>query len=324
LNRALSIANTCALAEAGGAQEASALEQELSVGVAAEASHAATVGQGNGTASEASAGAFSFTSCADSPQGEISITADFVMSRAQASWSVNGPSVSGQSEVTGLVVNGQNISVSGQSALVGLVINGQNFNVSGLANQTILLPNGSFVIINEQSVAQSATSADITVHALHVIAPCASADLVVGSSSAGATFGSQTSQPAPYGDSVTGGGWITVTPSEAKANFGAAGGSKEGALWGHLNYIDHGNGIHVQAIAVTGYAVDPTDASCQIIDYNVTIDGQPGTARVRLCDKGEPGRNDRFEIQLSSGYSAGGDLGGSQPGGGNIQLHQCR
>ena len=30
------------------------------------------------------------------------------------------------------------------------------------------------------------------------------------------------------------------------------------------------------------------------------------------------------DIQLSSGYFAGGDLGGSHPGGGNIQLHKCQ
>jgi hypothetical protein len=124
-------------------------------------------------------------------------------------------------------------------------------------------------------------------------------------------------------DFVTGGGWITGTPSGAKANFGVAGGIKNGAFWGHLNYIDHGNGMHVKHTAVTGYALDPSDPDCRIIDYNVTIDGQPGTARVRVCDKGEPGRNDIFEIHLSNGYFAGGDLGGSHMGGGNIQLHKC-
>ena len=50
---------------------------------------------------------------------------------------------------------------------------------------------------------------------------------------------------------------------------------------------------------------------------------EPGTARARLCDKGEPGENDIFQIQLSNGYFAGGDLGGNRPGGGNIQLHKC-
>ena len=102
-----------------------------------------------------------------------------------------------------------------------------------------------------------------------------------------------------------------------------AGGTRNGAFWGHLNYIDHDNGMHLKATAVTGYAVDPSDPDCRIIDYDVTIDGESGTARVRVCDKGEPGRNDIFEIQLPNGYFAGGDLGGSRPGGGNIQLHKC-
>jgi len=109
-----------------------------------------------------------------------------------------------------------------------------------------------------------------------------------------------------------------------KVNFGVDGGIKNGSFWGHLNYIDHGNGMHVKATAVTGYSADPSDPNCRIIDYDVTIDDQPGTARVRACDNGEPGRNDVFQIQLSNGYFAGGDLGGSQPGGGNIQLHHCQ
>jgi len=156
------------------------------------------------------------------------------------------------------------------------------------------------------------------VNALHVMTSTG-ANLVFGSSSAGITCGAPSSE---CGDFITGGGWITA-PSGAKANFGVAGGNKDGAFWGHLNYIDHGNGTHVKATAVTGYAMDPNDPEhCRIIDYNVTIDGQPGTARVRVCDKGEPGRNDIFEIQLSNGYFAGGDLGGARPGGGNIQLHK--
>jgi hypothetical protein len=44
---------------------------------------------------------------------------------------------------------------------------------------------------------------------------------------------------------------------------------------------------------------------------------------VRLVDNGEPGRDDIFEITLSNGYHAAGDLGGAGSGGGNIQLHKC-
>ena len=166
---------------------------------------------------------------------------------------------------------------------------------------------------------QELTTDGILVNALHVVMPCAGLNVVFGSSAAGIACGTPIGDFC--GDFMTGGGWITGTTSGAKANFGVAGGMKDGALWGHLNYVDHGTGMHVKATTVTGYAVDPNDANCRIIDYDVTIDDQPGTARVRACDKGEPGRDDIFEIQLSNGYSASGDLGGSRPGGGNIQLH---
>src|SRR6266581_2127349 len=221
------------------------------------------------------------------------------------------------------IVSSGTLSVSGsaQVQVSGLVIEGQSIAVTGQANQTVVV-NGNTVIINEQVVSQAATTADITVNALHIITNTG-LNLTFGSSSAGITCGIPPPQPPQCSDFVTGGGWITGTPSGAKANFGVAGGFKNGAFWGHLNYIDHDNGMHVKQTAVTGYAFDPNDADCRIIDYNVTIDGQAGTARVRVCDKGEPGRNDIFEIQLSNGYFAGGDLGGSRPGGGNIQLHDC-
>jgi hypothetical protein len=232
------------------------------------------------------------------------ISAGFAMSSATASCSAIGATASGQIQVNALVIDQQSIAVTGQTNQMAFV-------------------NGNMVILNEQFLAQTGATADITVNALHIITSTG-ANLTFGSSSAGITCGAPSSPPPACGDFVTGGGWITGTPSAAKANFGVAGGVKNGAWWGHLNYIDHGNGMHVKHTAVTGYQTDPGDPDCRLIDYNVTIDGQPGTARVRVCDKGEPGRNDIFEIQLSSGYTAGGDLGGSRPGGGNIQIHQCR
>src|SRR3989442_6685303 len=67
----------------------------------------------------------------------------------------------------------------------------------------------------------------------------------------------------PPSDFVTGGGWIVGTPSGAKGNFGVGGGVKNGAFWGHLNYLDHGSGLHVKATSITGYAFvdDPTRAN---------------------------------------------------------------
>src|SRR5207247_9822159 len=101
------------------------------------------------------------------------ITADFVMSRATAACSTNGPLFTAQSEVDALVVDGQAIAVTGQ------------------ANQMALVA-GNIVIINEQFVSQTTTTADITVNALHVITS-AGVNLVFGSSSAGITCGSASS-----------------------------------------------------------------------------------------------------------------------------------
>ncbi|HUR58507.1 MAG TPA: post-COAP-1 domain-containing protein, partial [Opitutaceae bacterium] len=122
---------------------------------------------------------------------------------------------------------------------------------------------------------------------------------------------------------VTGGGWIIGTPSGAKGTFGMSGGIRRGEFWGHLTYQDHGTGMKVQSTAVTGFRNDPSDPKGRIITYSVTIAGAPGTATLRVVDNGEPGRNDIFDLTLSTGYHAAGDLGGGRPGGGNIQLHKC-
>ncbi len=311
-------ASTYLFSLTGDAQEASDLEPSLASGLEAAVSHAAVVSQREGTFSEASAANIRFTGGSGFWGGGVTtISADFVMSEATAACSTNGATFSGQSQINGLVVDGQPVAVTGQ------------------ANQFVFLSGAGFMVINEQFAGQASSMVDgqsvtaegIAVNALHVILPGAGVNVAFGSSAAGIGCGNETNRFAANqvcGDFTTGGGWITGTPSGAKANFGVAGGVKEGAFWGHLNYIDHGTCMHVKHTAVTGYAVDPNDEDCRIIDYTVTIDGQPGTARVRVCDKGEPGRNDIFEIQLSNGYFAGGDLGGAHPGGGNIQLHKCQ
>jgi len=302
----VAVADTGALASSGGALEVAALETSIAGGVSAGISHAAVIAAGSAASSEAAVANVSLTA-SGFLSGATTITADFVMSQAAVACATFGATVSGHSEVTVLVINGQAVAVT------------------GAANQIVFLSDGGFVIINEQI----AGAGVITVNALHVIDAIASVNVVFGSSTIGVVCGFVTSPPSAPGeapppcDFVTGGGWITGTPSGAKGNFGVAGGIKDGAFWGHLNYIDHGNGMHVKATAVTGYATDLSKPDCRIIDYNVTIDGLAGTARVRVCDKGEPGRNDIFEILLN-GYFAGGDLGGSRPGGGNIQLHECQ
>jgi hypothetical protein len=129
---------------------------------------------------------------------------------------------------------------------------------------------------------------------------------------------------SPCDDRFTGGGFI-FTRSGAKATFGAHGGILNGSLWGGLNYIDHGTGLHVHGKVILKYEV--IDAITRRLTLIADADGVPVTAVVTVSDRGEPGTFDTFSISLSNGYSQSGQLGGTtKKGGGNIQLHKpnCR
>ena len=257
----------------------------------AVAGHAATVGQGEGSRAEASVAELSLTVSGNT------VAAGFLMSRAQAVCAAGVAAVSGSSEIATLVINGQEIVVSGEP------------------NQTVALPNGQ-VIINEQTRTASGGRGDITVTALHVITNDLSgnrlADIVIARSHADITCGQCNDKGYDF---LTGGGWITGTPSGKRANLAVAGGVKNGALWGHLMFIDHGpNGPRIKGIDVTSYTyVDPTTRR---IAGTAEINGVAGTYEVVVSDKGEPGRSDTFTLTTSTGYSATGNLVG-----GNIQLH---
>jgi hypothetical protein len=202
-------------------------------------------------------------------------------------------------------------------------VNGQAITVTGKPNQIVDIPDAEAkLILNEQVSSGDKNSGDIAVSAIHFYV-CECIEGHYGLVTAGITAGSQPTPP-PAGEcgKLTGGGWIPTT-SGAKASFAVSGGIRSGSYWGHLNYVDHGTGMHVESTSVTGFQNDPQNADGRIITYAVTIDGTAGTATVRAVDNGEPGRNDIFEITLSTGYHAGSDLGGSHPGGGNIQLHKC-
>jgi hypothetical protein len=275
------------LPSSGGADEKALLEANVPGLLTAEVLHAATSGRGSRSSSEASVAELSVTA------GGNSVSAGFLMARAEAKCTDGTASASGSSEIARLRINDQTIVVS------------------GAPNQTIALPNGR-VIINEQQGAPG----DITVNALHIIVD-GIADVVVAS--AHADIGCPTAPPPPpptCPDFVTGGGWIVGTPSGARANFAVAGGVKDGALWGHLNYIDHGpSGPKVKGTGVTGYGT--VDATTRWIEGTAEINGQPGfTYRVDVADAGEPGRADTFTLHLSNGYAATGELAG-----GNLQLH---
>ncbi len=129
--------------------------------------------------------------------------------------------------------------------------------------------------------------------------------------------------PAPC-DFITGGGFV-FDDSGGRVNFGAHGGCKNGAFWGHVNVLDHGYSppAHLRSTSITGYLMDPDFPNARDICGQGVVDGGAGsftvTFRVRMEDNGEPGAgSDRFGLRLSNGA----DLTTRTLVGGNIQLHK--
>lgn len=129
--------------------------------------------------------------------------------------------------------------------------------------------------------------------------------------------------PSPC-DFTTSGGFV-YTDTGNKATFGAHGGCKNGDFWGHVNFMDHTTGYHVDSLDITGYLTPFAGGTIRDICGSARTNGaenQPVYFRIRLVDNGEPGVADQFGIRLSNGYSITTRLlGGGGPGGGNVQLH---
>ena len=225
-------------------------------------------------------------------------------------------------EVSATVERNGKVSTDSNVLIQNLRVNGQVIVVTGKPNQVVDLPEiETRIIINEQASSGTKNSGDVSLCAIR-LEFCHCIDGFFGLINAGITSNGKPEAPSDCGK-ITGGGWITGTPSGAKGTFGMSGGIRRGEFWGHLNYIDHGTGMKVESTAVTGFSNDPTSSTGRIITYAVNINGAAGTATLRAVDNGEPGRNDIFDLTLSTGYHAAGDLGGARPGGGNIQLHKC-
>lgn len=291
------LSNTGDLPSSGGAQEASLLQASVPGLLTAEVLHAAAVGQGKASRSEASVANVNLT------VGGHGVSAGFLIARAAAVCKAGAATVSGSSELATLVIDGNTVTIATQP------------------NQTVaLLGVGGVevgrVIINEQTSSASGGFGEITVNALHVVVDSL-ADVVISHAHADINCAGERAGS----DFVTGGGWITGTPSGVLANFGVAGGIKQGNFWGHLNYIDHGAGLHMRGTGVTAYAAS-CDTTSRHIEGTAEINDQGGFAyKVDVADNGEPGRNDTFALTVtdSSGatvYGASGALVG-----GNIQLH---
>jgi hypothetical protein len=227
------------------------------------------------------------------------ITADFLMAQSTASCG-SGPAVTGSSQLSNLVINGQTITVT------------------GVPNQTVTLPNGT-AIINEQVSSVLGSIGELTVNALHVTTRNAItgqelADVVLAMSNA-----SIDCQPGagPSGSFTTGGGWIPV--AGGKANFGVHGGFEKDGITptGHLVYHDHPANFRLESTSITGYGPFACGAT---ITGNANSNRGQVTFTVTVTDSGEPGTNDTFTIQVTGGtppYPGASD----NLGGGNIKVH---
>jgi hypothetical protein len=277
-----SIADTGSLSASGGARQASTLSFGLPGLGTAETAHATVIGHGNSTESEASMANFRLTIGADT------IGSSFLMARVVARCTPKG------------------VSVGMDPTIVGLHVNGQPMTVTTQPNYTVPLPDGK-IIFNEQAKSSTHTSGKINVSAMHVVINGV-ADILVASANAGISC---PAQPPCDGDDdfITGGGFITGTPSGAEASFGVAGGVEvNGRLFGHLEYIDHGgNGVKVHGTSVTRFTVLSTTE--REIEGTAEVNGKAGfTYHVIVSDADPDPGTDFFSIELSDGYHASGNL----------------
>lgn len=206
--------------------------------------------------------------------------------------------------------------VRGDATVADLMINGEGIAVNGEMNQTVPLPGGGVIIINEQVGSVSGGKGDVTVSALRLRVPGlvqgTDTDVTIAEAHADIQCG-QRFCPQDK-DFVTGGGRLTG-PTR---NFAVAGGIRKGEFWGHLLYINHGTRVKAKGTGVTEYTV--VSATKRHIKGTCEINGEPGTYEVDVDDQGEPGvGRDTIHLRLSSGEVATGSLEG-----GNIQLHTCK
>ena len=277
-----SLAATGALASAGGAMNASLDADSIPGLLGAQSLQSSVVGQGSSSSSSASVTNVTIL------VGTHTIIAAFVGTEAAAVCSNHLPQLSGSTNVMGLLVDGLPVTVTGD------------------VGQTVALTGGGQLIINQQII----TSNAMTVNGLHVTLN-GGADVIVAQSMASITCG--TTCPSPQGDFVTGGGWVAV--SGGKATFGfEAGQVGSNAPTGEIEFNDHVSGLRMHSSAITGYTV--VDATTRKITGNTTVNGAAATFTLTVTDNGEPGRNDTFDLMLSTGYQATGTLGG-----GNMQVH---
>ena len=209
------------------------------------------------------------------------------------------------------------------SSFVGYVNIDGNVSYSNLIDsQTFPLGLGGAdgtVSVNQiASTTATASGGDVVVNALQI--DTTSGDqIAVASSHAGVTCPKATSGgggTAGCKGKVTGGGVFMLNNQRQTFGF-IAGTKKDGTAFGNFNYVNHGNGDHLQgnveSVNVDNSAVPPT----------ATVTGTlktGGAYTLVVVDAGEPGRADTFNL-TSGPVNTGGAIA-LDPRGGNIQIHK--
>jgi len=265
----------------------------------------------------------------------------------------------------------------GVTEIRDLTFGGRSVALTGKANQRIDLPGVASLVINEQATSMQSGVSTLTVNALHLTLASGDQFVLAAARSAwdrqATTVGfSGPDRARPRGDVrpalargplalarprvlpaheipeckdfVTGGGWFEPRyeggpPMRVNFGFNAGYRSPNDKLLGHVNFVDHNDGTHIQGVDVDTYArLGDPQSLCRMFEGDAKMNGASGFRyHVEVCDYGEPGRDDRFRIVLfdSAGtqvyFADDSDSTKTCPAdeprcgdldGGNIQLHK--
>jgi hypothetical protein len=274
-------AATGTLAIAGGMADAALSVGDIpgsatggAVVLTASALHSSVIGGRGVTRAEASMGAIGLTVSGNT------FSADFLMARSTASCNAGSPVLTGNSELTNLVINGNTITVSGSP------------------NQTVSLPNGT-AIINAQVSSVNGTAGELAVTALRVmthdtITQQPIADVLLTTVDAKIDCQGSSSSTDEW---VTGGGWIVGQSGSGKATFGFVAGKldAEGNPQGHLTFKDHDANVTVHGTVIVTFAVCVGAGPASFVG----TDSNGDEFTVEVKDIAEPGGgSDTFSIVL--------------------------
>lgn len=268
----------------------------------------------------------------------------------------------GSAEIWNLTFGGQAVTVTGQPnqtieiPLVGtLIINEQTISAYGAA-QTItvnalhlVLATGDEIILGSARSLLNSTGTGV------LLARYSAGTSCVGSRSQPAVWRAASAGPlfspvmwpgeAACIDFVTGGGWYQPPNAQqtqpGRVNFGFNAGPRSAQnpeIKGHLNLVDHSGGPvrHVRGVNVDVYVIWGGDPDhCRVFEGDAVVNGVAGFRyRAIVCDYSEPGRDDRFQLEVFNGGGMSiyftdnrafakpaqrGELDG-----GNIQLHKSK